>query len=78
MLVFEVEVENRSQVQRADLKLSYSLACRVRCKVNYFGKYSSRGIQCSLMCLTAPVISLLWIAVDHEHTMDDILSQGDN
>ena len=27
----------------------------------------SRGIQCSLMCLAAPVVSLLWIAVDHEH-----------
>ena len=78
MLVFGVEVENQLRVQRAVLKLSYSLACHVRCKVKYFGKYSLRGIQCSLMCLPAPVVSLLWIAVDHELTMDDILSQGDN
>ena len=77
MLVFGVVVENWSRVQRAVLKVSYSLACHVRCKVKYFGKYSSRGIQCSLMCLTAPVVSLLWIAVD-QNTMDDILSQGDN
>ena len=76
MLVFGVEVENRSRLQREVLKVSYSSACHVRCKVKYFGKYSSgseyfneesRGIQCYLMCLAAPVVSLLWIAVDHEH-----------
>ena len=67
MLVFGVEVENWSQVQRAVVKVSYSLACHVRCKVKYFGKYSSdserfndesRGIQCSLMCLGLVVFVL--------------------
>ena len=60
------------------------IACHVRCKVKYSRKYSSdskrcneesSGIQYYFMYLAPLFVSLLWIAVDHEHNRYDILSQ---